>query len=178
MVRSLMRVLPAVAAAFCGLSVAVGAQTAASDPFVGTWKLNVERSVYVPGPRPPADLVTLFQFSALEDGWTRFLSTSTNALGEPTILINMFKEDGQRRPVYNQNTLGSLLATGQETNLMRSYRRIDANTVEFTNYTDGVAALPVVRALAPDGNTYTMTTRGTNPQGVAVNSVQVYERVR
>jgi hypothetical protein len=177
MVRSVVRVLAVVAVALCSLSVSVGAQ-AADDPFLGTWKLNVERSVYIPGPRPPTDLVTLYHFAALEDGWTRFMLTSTNALGEPTILINTFKVDGQRRPVYDQNTLGRLLATGQETNVTRSYRRVDATTVEFTGYTDGVAGLPVVRALLPDGNTYTQTTRGTNAQGVAVNNVIVFERVR
>jgi hypothetical protein len=120
----------------------------------------------------------LYQFTALEDGWTRFLLTSTNAQGEPTILVATFKVDGQIRPYHDQNTLGRLLTTGQESNLTRSYRRIDDRTVEFTNYTDGVAALPVIRALAPDGRTYTQTTRGTNAQGVAVNNVLVFEKVR
>jgi len=173
-----MRVLPAVAVGCCVLSAALEAQTAEGDPFIGIWKLNVERSVYIPGPRPPADLVTVYHISALEDGWTRFVLTSSNAAGEPTFLLATFKMDGQRRPYHNQNTLGLFMSTGQQSNLTRSYRRIDARTVEFTDYVDGVAGLPVVRALSPDGQTYTQTTRGTNAQGVAVSNVLLFERVR
>jgi len=178
MARYLMRGLPLVAVALGVLTTTLAAQSSERDPFIGTWKLNVERSVYIPGPRPPADLVTLYQFSALPDGWTRFVLTSTNAQGVPTFQLATFKVDGQIRPWHNQNTLGLFMATGQQTNLTRSYRRIDATTIEFTGYTDGVAGLPTVRALLPDGNTYTQTVRGTDAQGVAVNNVLVFERVR
>jgi len=178
MTRGQTVVLPAVALAFCALTAPVSSQTSASDPFIGTWKLNVERSVYIPGPRPPSDLVTLYQFSGLPDGWTRFVLTSTNAQGAPTFQLATFKVDGQTRPWHDQNTLGLLMATGQPTNLARSYRRIDATTIEFTGYVDGVAGLPTVRALLPGGNTYTQTLRGTNAQGVEINNVLVFERVR
>ena len=178
MTRGPIGMLLGVAVASCILAGAVGAQSSGSDPFIGTWKLNVERSVYMPGPRPPADLVTLYQFSTLEGGWNRFMLTSVNAQGEPTLQILTFKVDGQRYPVHDQNTLGRFMATGQQTNLTRSYRRIDASTVEFTSFTDGVAGIPQVRSVAPDGRSYTDTARGTNAQGVAVSNVTVWDRVR
>jgi hypothetical protein len=154
-----------------------GAQ-ATHDPIIGVWALNVERSVYFPGPRPPSDLVSLRHYAPMDDGWIRFTNTGVNALGEPTFGMGVFKADGQRHPAHNIETLGIMMTTGRASNLTRSYRRIDPRTVEFVTYTDGVASLPSVRAVSADGTTFTETTRGTNAQGVAVNNVIVWDRVR
>ncbi len=164
--------------ASCVLVGAAGAQTASDDPFIGVWKLNVERSEYSPGPRPPADLVVLYQFAPIEDGFIRFTLTSTNAQGAPVFQVTVFKADRQQRPVHNGNTLGAFMATGQQTNLTRSYRRIDSRAMEFTTFNNGVAGIPVVRTVSPDGQTYVNVVRGTNAQGVAVNNVTIFDRVR
>jgi hypothetical protein len=148
------------------------------DPFAGVWVLNVERSVYSPGPRPPADLVNLRQYATLEGGWIRFTQSSTNAQGAPTFQIGVFKMDGQRHPVHDIVTLGAFMTAGRPSNLTRSYRVIDPRTVESITYTDGVAGTPLVRALSADGNTFIETNRGTNAQGVAINNVLVWDRVR
>ncbi len=164
--------------ASCVLVGAAGAQTASDDPIIGVWKLNVERSVFSPGPRPPEDLVQIFQYAPLEDGFIRFTLSSTNAQGSPVFQISVFKVDGQQRPVHNQNTLGAFMATGQQTNLTRSYRRISSRATEFTSFNNGVAGIPTVRTVSPDGQTYVQRGPGTNAQGVAVNNVLVYDRVR
>jgi hypothetical protein len=147
------------------------------DPVIGVWKLNVERSVWSPGPRPPADLVTLREYSTLEGGWMRFTNTSTNQLGAPTFQIGVFKLDGQRHPVHNIQTLGPFMTTGRPSNLTRTYRVIDPRTTESITYTDGAAGLPVVRTVQPDGMSMIETTRGTDAQG-PVHNVLVYDRVR
>jgi len=151
---------------------------AVSDPIIGVWALNVERSVYSPGPRPPSDLVSLRHYTPMDGGWIRFTNTSVNAQGEPTFGMGVFKVDGQRHPAHNIQTLALMMTSGQASSLTRSYRRIDARAVEFITYTDGVASLPSVRAVAADGMTFTETTRGTNAQGVAVSNVVVWDRVR
>jgi hypothetical protein len=160
------------------LAGAAEAQTRNADPVIGTWQLNVERSVWSPGPRPPADLISLYDFTPMEDGWTRFTLTSVNAQGVPTIQLSPFRIDGEARPVHNQNTLAARMVSGEPTNLTRSYRRIDSHTTEFTTFNNGVAGIPQVRTVSPDGQTYTMVTRGTNAQGVAVSNVLVFDRVR
>ncbi len=91
MARGPIGVLLGVVVVSCVLVGAAGAQTASDDPIIGVWKLNVERSVFSPGPRPPADLVQIFQFQPLEDGWIRFTLTSTNAQGAPIFQISPFK---------------------------------------------------------------------------------------
>jgi hypothetical protein len=169
----MMNALVGAAVASCVLVGSVEAQAArSSDPFIGVWQVNIERSVYIPGPRPPADLVTLYQFAPLPDGSTRFTLTSMNAQGDLTFQASVFRVDGQRHPVYTVPMLTEFMTSGQETSLMRSYRRIDANTVEFTGYTDGVAGNPVIRQMQPDGNTYIQ--RPANGQG----AVLVLERIR
>ncbi len=177
MVRGLIGVLLGVVVASFVLVGAAGAQTASDDPIIGVWKLNVERSVYSPGPRPPADWVTLYQFAPIEDGFIRFTLSSTNAQGAPVFQISVFKVDEQQRPVQNQNTLGAFMATGQETNLSRSYRRISPRSTEFTSFNNGVAGSPVVRTVSPNGQTYINVARGTNAQGVAFNNVTIFDRV-
>jgi len=92
--------------------------------------------------------------------------------------VGVFKLDGQRHPVHNFLTIGALMTSGRPSNLTRSYRVIDQRTVESITYTDGVAGIPVVRTLSADGSTIIQTTRGTNAQGVAVNDVLVYDRIR
>ena len=162
MTRGPIGMLLGVAMASCVLAGAVGAQSSGSDP----------------GPIPSPIGLPVRHFSILEGGWLRYVGTGVTAQGEPTLQILTFKVDGQRYPVHDQNTLGRFMATGQQTNLTRSYRRIDANTVEFTSFTDGVAGIPQVRSVAPDGRSYTDTARGTNAQGVAVSNVTVWDRVR
>lgn len=159
------------------LNDGAGAQ-ATPDPFLGVWALNVERSVYSPGPRPPSDLVSLRHYVAIDGGWIRFTNTSVNAQGQPTFGMGVYKVDGQRHPVHDIQTLAVLMTSGRASNLTRSYRRIDDRSVEFVTYTDGVAGLPSVRVVSPDGQSFVETTRGTNQQGVAVNNVIVWDRVR
>lgn len=175
MARGMMNALVGAAVASCVLVGSVEAQTPSArgggDPFAGVWKLNVARSVYTPGPRPPADMALLYQFEPLQDGSTRFTLTGTNPAGDLTFLITVFKVDGQRRPVHNVGTLETLLVSGKQSNVMRTYRRIDATTVEFTTYTDGVTTGPVIRELLPDGDTYVQ--RPANREG----NVLVFERV-
>lgn len=172
----------ALAAAALALVVAgtASAQGSASggDPIIGVWKLNVERSVWSPGPRPPSNLINMRQYAPLDGGWTRFTQTSTNPQGNPTFQIGVYKIDGQRHPVQDVLTLGRTMTTGEPSGLSRSYRAIDARTVESTTYTDGVAGIPLVRTVSPDGMTFIETNRGTNPQGQEIHNVLVWDRVR
>ena len=160
-------------------SVLVAAQGSAptSDPIVGTWKVNVAKSTYNPGPPPPPTIATLRQYSTMDGGWIRFVQTNVTQQGDPAIQVGVFKVDGQRHPVHNLNTMAGLMTTGKPTNVVRSYRRIDAYSTEFITYTDGVASNPSVRTVAKDGKSFSETTKGKNAQGQEFNNVVVYERV-
>ncbi len=175
MVRRSMGVLVAVAALCVS---AAGAAEAQMDPTLGTWIMNVERSVWTPGPRAPADAYQLRQYVALEDGWYLFVLTGRNAAGNPTVNVGVYRLDGQQHPVHgNAGTLARLMIDGEPSNLTRSYRVIDENTVEFTTYADGVPGDPVIRQMLADGNTFIQVSEGTNPAGVEFRNVLVFDRV-
>ena len=166
MVRSITKVLLGAVAASCFLVGPVDAQAPrGDDPFIGTWKVNVERSAYA-GVRPPADQTTLYTFAPMPDGSTRFTLVSTNGLGGWATQVSVFRVDGRQHKVHNLASVATLMSTGTDTNLTRSYRQIDANTVEFTGYTDGVAGNPVIRQLQPGGNAYIQ--RPANGQGAVL----------
>jgi len=172
MMRSIFSALIGAAVVSSVLAVPLEAQgRAANNPFIGVWQVNIERSVY-PGPRPPADLVTLYQFAPMPDGSTRFTLTSMNGAGDLTMQVSVFRIDGRQYKVHNFDTVAGLLSSGGDTNVTRSYRQVDANTVEFTGYTDGVANNPVLRQLQPGGNAYVQ--RPATGEG----SVLYLERIR
>ena len=178
MARGPIGVLLGVAVASCVFAGAVAAQTGGLDPVIGTWMINVERSVWSPGPRWSPDWVNVREYAVLQDGWMRFTQSNHEHESNPNLAIGVFKIDGQRHPVHNMNTLSASMTTGRPSNLTRAYRRIDARTTESITYTDGVAGIPIVRSISDDGLTMIETTRGTNAQGVAINNVLVWDRVR
>jgi len=173
MVRCSFSVLVAAAASY----IFAGTAEAQEDPTLGTWILNVERSVWTPGPRSPADRYELRRYVALEDGWYGFVLTGRNNAGNPTFQSGVYKLDGQQYPVQNLGTLTSMMIEGEPSSLMRSYRVVDENTVEFTTYTDGVAGITIMRVMLADGNTFIQVSEGTNAAGIEYRNVLVYDRV-
>ena len=57
-----------------------------------------------------------------------------------------------------------------------SLKRIDASTVEFTQKKAGKVVATGTRVISKDGKVMTITTKGTNAKGQAVNDVQVFEK--
>ena len=166
------------AATLAGPADAQPAAAVGTDPILGVWQLNVERSVWSPGPRPPADARTIRQYSSLGNGWMQFTTSSLNEAGNLTFQIGVFKLDGQRYPVHTVATLGAEMTSGQPSNMTRAYRVVDPRTTESITYTDGVAGNPLVRAVSSDGMSFVETNRGTNAQGQAIQNVLVWDRIR
>ena len=57
-----------------------------------------------------------------------------------------------------------------------SLKRIDARTTERTDKKSGKVAQTLRRVVSQDGKTMTVTVKGTNAQGQAVNSVLLFEK--
>lgn len=162
----------------CSVLLHAQSTPSASDPILGSWKENVAKSTYSPGPPPPASGIQVRQYRADDEGSIRYVLVSANPPGNSTFQASVFKVDGRQYPVYNTPAAFTLLTTGKPTNVTRSYRRIDQYTVEFITYTGGVAGLPTLRVISQDGKTYTDTTAGKNQQGQAIHNVVVFDRVQ
>ena len=139
--------------------VSVSAQ--ASDPRVGTWKLNVAKSTFSPGPAPRSNTMKIEASGQGETATTE----GVNAEGAATNVAYTAQFDGKDSPL-----------TGSPTADKTSLKRIDARTTERTNKKGETVVGTITQVLSEDGKTMTATVKGTNAQGQAVNNVTVWEK--
>ena len=139
---------------------------AADDPQTGTWKLNVAKSKFSPGPPPKSQTVTIVPFG--NDG-VKLHVDAMNAKGEKSAIEYSAKYDGKE---YPRTETGAGAVSGQTVTL----KRIDTHNAERIAYLAGKKLTTERWVISPDGKTRTVTQRGTNAQGQTVNIVMVYEK--
>ncbi len=152
----------AVFAVVAGLSlVLMGSGAAqAADNWVGTWKLNVAKSKYSPGPAPKSN-VAKYEAS---DG-IKAVTDGVGADDKPTHTEFAAKFDGKEYP-YKGNAAYDTIVV----------KRIDDNTYEASLKGKGKATMSSRNVVSKDGKTRTQTQTGTDAQGRAVNNTVVYDR--
>ena len=133
----------------------------ASDPRIGTWKVNVAKSKYNPGP-PPQSLTVKVEPSGQGEKVT---AEFVNADGTHTTTQYTANFDGKDYPL-----------TGSQLANTVSVKRINARTTERIDKKDGKVAQTLRRVVSQDGKTMTVTVKGTNAQGQAVNNVIVFDK--
>jgi hypothetical protein len=147
-----------------GLSLVIGstrAVSAQSDPAIGTWKLNVAQSKYVPGPAPKSNVITIT--AAGSD--LHVVAKGEDATGKPTGIDYTATSDGKDSPVKGAPAYSTT-----------SMKRIDANTTEQTRKKEGKMVQTATRKISADGKTMTVTTRGKDEAGRTLNTVAVYDK--
>jgi hypothetical protein len=148
--------------AFVTLALAAfGTVAMAADSNVGTWKLNLAKSKYNPGPAPKSQTVKIEAWGA--DG-LKYVSDGMYA-GKPMHVEFQAQYDGKFVP-----------EKGSPDGDMISYTRIDANTVEFTQQLKGKPTTRGKAVVSADGKTRTVTMTGKNAKGQDVNYVIVLDR--
>ena len=144
------------------LVAAVGAVSAqGANPRIGTWHLNVAKSRYSPGPAPKSQVLTIEAAGAGE----KVTSESVPATGAKTVAVYTANYDGKPYPI-----------TGSEIADTVTLKRVDADTSERPDSKGGKAVQTFIRVVSKDGKTMTVTIKGTNAQGQAVNNVVVFEK--
>jgi hypothetical protein len=132
-----------------------------SSALPGTWKLNVTKSKYSPGPAPKSQTL---KWERIEGGF-KFSTDTVNAQGQATHTETMEKDDGSEAPVQ-----------GAQTPTTRFLRRINDRTYEDGDKVNGKATVNRRVVISQDGKTLTVTMKGTNAQGQVVNTVAVLEK--
>ena len=151
------------------LGIVLGADIAnlsaqASDPRIGTWKLNVAKSKYSPGPAPQSLTVKV---EPSGQGGEKVTAEFVNADGTRTTVQYIEANfDGKDYPLTGSQF-------GADT---VSLKRIDKWTTERTDKKGSTVIQTLKRVVSQDGKTMTVTTKGTNEQGQAMNNVAVFER--
>jgi len=133
----------------------------ASNPRLGTWKLNVAKSKYSPGPAPQS---LTMKIEAAGEG-EKATTEGVNAAGTATMTQYTANVDGK-----------DYAMTGSQNADTVSLKRIDARTMERTDKKGEKVVATSTRVVSEDGKTMTVTTKGTNAQGQAVDNVSVWEK--
>jgi hypothetical protein len=149
--------LVAVAAALA--SHAIGAQT--PDPLVGTWKMDVAKSKFNPGPAAKSSTAV---FAAAGTGLKVTVDTVTST-GEKASWTYTAQYDGKDAKVTGNPDADTLVM-----------KRVSSHVTETVYKKDGKATLTNTRTVSADGKTLTVTQTGTNAQGQKVNNVLVYTK--
>jgi hypothetical protein len=147
--------------AFLSLTLAAPTSSAQSEPWVGTWKLNVAKSKYSPGPAPKASTLTVV---AAEGGFKQTIDT-TPATGAATHGEVTWKLDDKDYPV-----------TGNPNADVSAYTKIDARSYQVSSKKAGKPTITTRVTISADGKTRTAVQTGTDAAGQKVNNTIVYEK--
>src|SRR3954466_3448729 len=160
MIPKLARVTTILAATVLALAVSAAAQP--KDSFAGTWRLNVAKSKYTPGPAPKSITST---YEVAGRGY-KISVKNEPASGPVSEYSYTTNADGKDSPVSGNNPNADMMAV----------KRIDAHTLETVSKKGGKVTITQRNVVSADGKTRTVTTTGTDAQGQKVNSVGVFDR--
>ena len=155
-----MKLIAVLTAAAGMAAVASGILLAQSNPFVGTWKLNLAKSKD-PGAFPKEETLSV----QVVDGQRQVTIKGTATNGSPI----SFKYE-----VPDNGGLGKVLAGGPYDAV--AGKRIDANTREVSYMMRGKGVLQLRSAVSKDGNTMSLTVEGTDDQGKTFSGLAVFDR--
>ena len=133
----------------------------AADPVMGTWKLNVEKSTYSPGPAPKSQ-VRVYQEHP--EG-IRVTIKTTMPDGLSTSVEHPVNYDGKEHPITGSRQSDAILLKKIDDHTSESILK-HASKVLGTNR----------RVVSNDGKAMTITFQGTDSRGRQVNNSAVYEK--
>lgn len=144
------------------LLVAALAGAQSKDPFVGTWKLNLAKSTYSPGP-PPKSTTSVYEVA----GKGYKVSVKTEPASGPVQEWSYTSDfDGKDAPISGTNPNADTVAA----------KRIDAYNLELVNKKGGKITTTQKNVVSVDGKTRTVSTTGTDAAGRTIKTVGFYEK--
>jgi hypothetical protein len=150
---------------FVGALLALSAATViaappAADPAIGTWKLNLAKSTFSPGPGPKSQTRT---YAETPQGV--LLTTKTTAAdGKETTATLTFNYDGKPYAVTGNPDFDAVAVTRSD------------GTTHSTQTKAGATVGTGVRTVSKDGKTLNFAQKGTHANGTAYDDVAVYDR--
>ena len=143
-------------------SAAMLAQTQ-KDAHLGTWKLNVAKSKFNPGPGYKSETRT---YTPTADGY-KFEGERVNPDGSTQKYGFTAKYDSKDYPVIGKDPGGADTI---------AIKLVDANNIESTSKKGHEVLYTSKVVVSQDGKVMTITTKGKNPDGEPFDNVEVYDR--
>jgi hypothetical protein len=147
--------------AVCSVMLFSSSTLLAADNWLGTWKLNVEKSKYVPGPAPKSQTL---KFVASQDAIT-LTHDEVDAEGKPAHGSYTSKFDGKDVPWAGNPDADTA-----------SPKKIDDNSFENVLKKGGNVTVSAKGVVSKDGKTLTVSLTGKNAKGEAVDTTMVLEK--
>src|SRR5271166_422340 len=132
----------------------------ASDPNMGTWKLNEAKSKFPAG----ATKNTTVVYAPAGDQ-VKVTTDGTTGDGKPVQTEWTGKFDGKDYPL-----------TGDPSANSRSYKKVDDHTLDLTNKKDGKVTTTGHIIVSADGMTRTLTAHGTSADGKKITFTAMYDK--
>ena len=133
------------------------------NPLVGTWKLNLTKSKFDPGPAPKSQTETV---EAQGDG-VKYTVDGVGAAGKSYSYGFAVKFDGKDNPILGSGSAADTV----------SAHRIDSNNFEFTAEKGGKVIGTFKATVAKDGMVKIVDAKSTNAPGVKTyDNVLVYDK--
>ena len=133
-----------------------------SDPRIGTWKLNLAKSKYSPGP-PPRSNTAIWE--AVGQG-VRVTAEGIDAQGNPMkAVFGPNFSDGKSYPI-----------TGSPAYDSASTKQVNASTFESTRTKAGRVVQTATTVFSADGKSFTFTATGVDEKGQQINNVVFYDK--
>jgi len=149
-----------IATAVIWVLAASGLLMAQGSAFVGTWKLNVAKSKYDPGPAPKSQ-------TRKWESSGKVSVDGTDAAGKAMKYGYTIKSDGKPYP-----TTGAI-PNGADT---IATKRVAPNTVQASFKKAGKQVETTTFAVSKDGKTLTIVAKGVTPSGQQFNNSNVWDK--
>jgi len=134
------------------------------DPSLGSWKLNVAKSKFSPGPPIMGDTRS-YEF---QGGWVIVTTETIDAAGKKTGVRFAGRFDGKAYPQIGRFAPTVALIT---------YEPVDKYTLKYTvKTTAGKLTSTNTRIVSADGKTMTIEQKTTTADGKPVDNVEVFEK--
>jgi hypothetical protein len=143
--------------ALCGMASVIWA----SDPVLGKWKLNVDKSTYLPGPAPKSQ-TRLYQAHA---HGIKVTIRTIGKDGQVIVVEHPVNYDGKEQPVIGSQQSDAI-----------ALQRIDEYTSESVMKHAGKLIGTNRRVVSKDGQTMTITYEGLDSRGRQVKVTALYDR--
>ena len=145
-------------------AVAAGPLFAQTNPFLGTWKLNVAKSKFEPGPAPKSLTRTI----VADGGGAKYTFEGVTADGQPISYSFSTKYDNKDTPVS-----GSGLPGGADS---ITFKPIAGNKVTTTLKKGGKEIGSAEIEVSKDGKVTSVKSKGKLPDGKEFHSESVYDK--
>jgi hypothetical protein len=145
------------------MTISAPSRAQSSDPWIGTWKVNLDKSTFSPGPKPKVGATVTIEPMA---GGIQTTIDGVNPEGQKMHTVSAGAFDGKDNPVKG----------APSPNQTTALKKVDARTFEVQGKTDGKPTVLTRVSVSPDGKTLTAMQSGTTPEGQAVKNTIVAEK--